>query len=43
MEEDDAGIGRLKHVPDREAALLFGFLFTAGVVTGEPLRQLNRA
>ena len=41
MEEDDAGIGRLKHVPDHGAALLFGFLFTAGVVTGKPLRQLK--
>src|SRR5215210_2095205 len=41
MGEDDAGIGRLKHVPDPDAALLFGLLVRAGVVTGEPLRQLQ--
>jgi hypothetical protein len=41
MGEDDGVIGRLKHGPDREATLLFGVLFTAGVVTGEPLRPLK--
>ena len=41
MGQDYGVIGRLKHVPDPDAALLFGLLFTAGVVTGEPLRQLK--
>jgi len=38
---DDSGIDRLSHAPNHHAAVLFGFLFTASIVTSEPLRPLK--